>query len=175
VILSYFHTGAAFDSLAHIAFGCGLAGIILALAVIDLHKLILPNRLNLLLAATGAAQTLLLGAPAPVDAALGAGAGALVLILVATAFRRWRGIDGLGYGDVKLVAASGIWIGWQALPLMLSIASTSALVFLAARAIANRKFDRLARLPFGPFLGLGTLLSWAAIETSLGTQFLALP
>jgi leader peptidase (prepilin peptidase) / N-methyltransferase len=172
VIGNYFHT-AEFHSFAQIAFGCALTGIIVALAAVDLQKLILPDRLNLLLAVVGAAQALLLGLPTPVDAALGAATGALGIILVGELFRMWRGIEGLGFGDVKFVAASGIWIGWQALPLMLSIASTSALAFFAARAIASRRFDRLAALPFGPFLGLGTVLTWTAMESPLWTPVVA--
>src|SRR5262245_34580392 len=92
-----------------IGFGFLLGGIVLALAIVDARKHLLPDRLNLLLAAIGAGQPLILGAPSAADAALGGLFGALSLLLIAALFRRWRGVDGLGLGDVKLVAAAGIW------------------------------------------------------------------
>lgn len=142
------------------AFGCLLGGILLALAVVDLHRMILPNRLNLLLAGAGAAQSMALGVPSVVDAALGAFTGSACLFLVAALFRHFRGTDGLGLGDLKFTAAAGVWTGWQGIPLMLCIASASALAFFSIRAIAHRELDRTAPLPFGPFLGLGTLFTW---------------
>jgi leader peptidase (prepilin peptidase)/N-methyltransferase len=132
-------------------FDCLLVGVVLALAVVDLKKMTLPNRLNLLLGAIGAGQSLVLGSPSPIDGALGAVVGASCLMLIAAPFRRWRGIEGLGFGDVRFVAAAGIWTGWQGLQLMLSIASTSALAFVAARAVWKREFDRMAALPLGRF------------------------
>lgn len=130
------------------------------LAVFDFHRMILPNWLNLSLAAAGAIQSVSIGQPSLIDAALGAFAGGGSLMLVATLFRRLRGIDGLGRGDLKLAAAAGIWTGWQGLPLMLLVASVSALVFFVGRAVWNGNLDRGTPLPFGPFLGLGTFLAW---------------
>jgi leader peptidase (prepilin peptidase) / N-methyltransferase len=147
----------------HSAFACILGGILLALAIVDFHSMTLPNRLNLLLAAAGAAQSVIVGQPGVIDAALGAFVGGACLMLVAVFFRRYRGIDGLGLGDLKLAAAAGIWTGWQGIPLMLLVASTSALAFFAIRATWNRKFDSEVPLPFGPFLGLGTFFAWLVI------------
>jgi leader peptidase (prepilin peptidase)/N-methyltransferase len=158
-----------------VIFGCVLTGIVVALAALDLQKMILPDRMNLLLGASGIGQSVVLGSPNPTNAALGGLIGALCLMIIATLFRRWRGFDGLGFGDVKFVAAAGIWTGWQGLPLMLSIASTSALAFVAIRAVWKREFDRMAALPFGPFLGLGALLTWLAMATSLGEAVGVLP
>jgi leader peptidase (prepilin peptidase)/N-methyltransferase len=156
-------------------FGSLLGGTVLALTVVDLKKMILPDRLNLLLAAIGTWQSIVLGSPSPMNAALGGLVGASCLMLIAALFRRWRGVEGLGFGDVKFVAAAGLWIGWQGLPLMLSIASTSALAFVAVRAIRKREFDRMAALPFGPFLGLGAVLTWLAMATPLGETVGVIP
>jgi leader peptidase (prepilin peptidase)/N-methyltransferase len=158
-----------------IIFGCVLNGVIVALAALDLQKMILPDRLNLLLAASGIGQSVVLGSPSPIDAALGGIVGASCLMLIAALFRRWRGVEGLGFGDVKFVAAAGIWTGLQGLPLMLSIASMSALAFVAVRAAWKREFDRMAALPFGPFLGLGVLLTWLAMATPLGETVGVIP
>jgi prepilin signal peptidase PulO-like enzyme (type II secretory pathway) len=144
----------------HFVFFCLLGGILLTLAVFDFYRMILPNWLNLSLAAAGATQSVRIGQPSVIDAALGAFAGGGSLLLVAALFRRLRGIDGLGRGDLKLAAAAGIWTGWQGIPLMLLVASVSALVFFVGRAVWNGSLDRGAPLPFGPFLGLGTFLAW---------------
>lgn len=144
----------------HFVFFCLLGGILLMLAVFDFHRMILPNWLNLSLAAAGATQSVSIGQPSVIDAALGTFAGGGSLMLVAALFRRLRGIDGLGRGDLKLAAAAGIWTGWQGIPLMLLVASVSALAFFVGRAVWNGNLDRGAPLPFGPFLGLGTFLAW---------------
>jgi leader peptidase (prepilin peptidase) / N-methyltransferase len=123
----------------HAAFACILAGILLALAVVDFHRMILPNRLNLLLAAAGAGQSVIVDQPGVIDAALGAFVGGACLMMVAALFRRYRGIDGLGRGDLKLAAPAGIWTGWQGIPVMLLVASLSALAFVAIRAMWNRE------------------------------------
>ena len=95
------------------AFGCLLIGLIVRLAVIDVRRMILPDRLNLALAAGGLVQALVVGEPSPIDAVLGALVAAAALGLIAAVFRYVRGIDGLGLGDQKFVAAAGLWIGWQ--------------------------------------------------------------
>jgi prepilin signal peptidase PulO-like enzyme (type II secretory pathway) len=149
------------DTVAtHFVFFCLLGGILLALAAADFHRMLLPNWLNLSLAAVGTMQAAIIGQPNVIDAALGALAGGGSLLLVAVLFRRLRGIDGLGRGDLKLAAAAGIWTGWQGIPLMLLVASVSALAFFVVRAVWNGDLDRSAPLPFGPFLGLGTFLAW---------------
>jgi leader peptidase (prepilin peptidase) / N-methyltransferase len=145
---------------AHVVFACILAATLSALAIIDFHRMILPDRLNLVLAAAGASQSAILREPDVLDAALGAAGGGACLMLVAALFRRLRGVEGLGTGDLKLAAAAGIWIGWQGIPLMLLVASTSALAFFVIRTVKTGEFDRLAPVPFGPFLGLGTFFSW---------------
>jgi leader peptidase (prepilin peptidase)/N-methyltransferase len=141
-------------------FGCLLAAIVVTIAIVDCQKMILPNRLNILLAGSGISQAVLVGQPNLLDACLGALVGFFVLGAVATLFLRLRGIDGLGFGDQKFSAAAGLWVGWQNIAAMLLIASCSALAFVAVRFLKERKFDPVARLPFGPFLGLGAMVCW---------------
>ena len=142
------------------AFGCVLAIIVLALAIMDLRKLILPNWLNFALLGTGIAQGILIGRPDLIDGTIGALVGVGLLGLLAFVFRQARGIDGLGPGDQKFMAAAGFWTGWQELELMLLVASMSALIFVTVRSAQTRKIDPTSRLPFGPFLGLGTCVAW---------------
>jgi leader peptidase (prepilin peptidase)/N-methyltransferase len=147
-------------------FGCLLAATVVTMAIVDCRKMILPNRLNFLLAASGMGQAVLLGQPDLVDASLGALLGFVVLGAVAASFRHLRGIDGLGFGDQKFSAAVGLWIGWQYIAAMLLIASCSALVFVTIRSANEQKFDVKARFPFGPFLGLGAMVCWLAAVAS---------
>ena len=143
-----------------VAFGCWLLVTVSIMAVIDCRELILPDSLNALLAVGGIGQAVLIGHPDLTDAVLGATFGFFVLSAIAVLFRRVRGIDGLGFGDQKFSAAAGLWIGWEAIAPMLLIASCSALIFLIIRSAGGWRFDRLVRLPFGPFLGLGTVVCW---------------
>lgn len=146
-------------------FGCVLVVIVVAMAVIDCRKMILPDRLNLLLAATGIGQSLVVGNPGPIDAGLGALFAFALLWSVAELFRRYRGIEGLGFGDLKFSAAAGLWIGWEGVAPMLVIASCAALVFFGLRSWKLRKLEATARLPFGPFLGLGTAACWLMVAS----------
>jgi leader peptidase (prepilin peptidase) / N-methyltransferase len=153
-----------------VLFGSVLVVIIATMAVIDCRKMILPDRFNLGMAVTGISQSLLIGRPGPIDAGLGALLAFAMLWTVSTLFRSYRGIEGLGFGDLKFSAAAGLWIGWEGVAPMLVIASCSALLFVCLRSWKRRKFEATARLPFGPFLGLGTAVCWllAATPQSFG-------
>jgi leader peptidase (prepilin peptidase)/N-methyltransferase len=142
------------------AFGSLLLAIVLTAAIIDHRKMILPNYLTFLLGITGIAQTILVQLPNFLDACLGAVMAAISLGLIAALFRKVRGIEGLGLGDQKFAAAIGLWIGWREVAPMLFIASVSALVFVSFRSLKDRRLDLTARMPFGPFLGFGAIVSW---------------
>ncbi|MGB5165109.1 MAG: A24 family peptidase [Woeseiaceae bacterium] len=93
----------------------------------------------------------------PQDAIVGAVAGYLSLWSVFWVFKIVTGKDGMGYGDFKLLAAIGAWLGWQALPtVILMSAMVGAILNIAL--IALRKQDRDTQIPFGPYLaGAGWL------------------
>lgn len=127
--------------------------LLLPLILLDARQFWLPDRLNLLLAAAG----LLLAGPllgtTLIDRWVGALAGGGLLALIAWAYRRSRGAEGMGGGDPKLVAATGAWLGWQALPLMLLLASLGGIGWAL---ITQRKGDpplSERRVPFGVFIG----------------------
>jgi leader peptidase (prepilin peptidase)/N-methyltransferase len=150
----------------HALFGMVLVAIIVPLAIIDLNRMVLPDKLNLLLAGFGFAHSLVLGNPSLIDAMLGAIASAACLKLVMIVYRQLRSVDGLGRGDYKFVSAAGLWIGWQGLPLMLLVASVSALLAIFVSALRRRNLNRFAMVPFGPFLGLGTISAWLVLVAS---------
>ena len=98
--------------------------------------------------------------------ARGATLGA-VLLAVRAIYAKARGREGLGLGDVKLAGAGGLWVGWAMLPVIVEIATLSALaVFLIAPRLAGRPARWNARLPFGSFLAPAIWATWL-IETWL--------
>jgi leader peptidase (prepilin peptidase) / N-methyltransferase len=99
------------------------------------------------------------------EAVIGAIAGYLALWCVYWLFRLLRGIEGMGYGDFKLLAALGAWLGWSALPQIVVIAAVAgAAVGLAATWSGRMRFEE--PLPFGPYLAVGGLVTLFA-----GTPF----
>jgi leader peptidase (prepilin peptidase) / N-methyltransferase len=133
----------------------------LLLAVTDLRCGIVPNWLNLAIAVAGLGRAALAGGSAAALAAAceGLAVGA-VLWLLRYLFFRWRKYHGLGLGDVKLVAASGIWIGIAGVPVQLLIASLSALLAVGLLRFGGHTMTRQSSLPFGPFLAVGLLTAF---------------
>ena len=85
------------------------------------------------------------------SATVGAAAGYLILWSVYWAFKLITGKDGMGYGDFKLLAAIGAWLGWQLLPLVILLsAAVGTVVGIAGIVVKGR--DKGAKLPFGPYL-----------------------
>lgn len=134
----------------------------LALALIDFRRGIIPDWLNLVVALTGLARALVLDERDAVFAAAGAGLiiGGGVLALRQLYFCL-RGYHGLGLGDVKLLAASAIWIGMAGIPVQLMVASVTALIAAVAMHVTGCTLTRQTALPFGPFLALGLLATLA--------------
>ena len=92
------------------------------------------------------------------DAVLGAVAGYLSLWGIYWLFKLLRDKEGLGYGDFKLTAAIGAWLGWQALPSVVLVAALTALCTATVLVLAGRmKVEQ--PLPFGPFLAFAGFLT----------------
>ena len=92
------------------------------------------------------------------SATLGAAGGYLLLWSVYWAFKLLTGKDGMGYGDFKLLAAIGAWLGWQMLPLVILLsAAVGTVVGIAGIALKGR--DKGAKLPFGPYLAAAGLIA----------------
>lgn len=120
---------------------------LLPLAVIDARHMLLPDCLTLPLLWCGLLLNLRGGWLSLQDAVVGAAAGYVFLWLLYWGYRLLRGREGIGQGDLKLVAAFGAWLGWQVLPqLLLFAAFLAILLFLLPRR------DAAAAQPFGPSL-----------------------
>ncbi len=143
-------------------FGLYLTALLVALSYYDFKAFFLPDRLTLLLALGGAAHAFVIHDPAPLEAFIGAVLAALLLGSVAAFYKKWRGVDGLGFGDVKLLAAGALWIGPWGLGPALCVATFSALLVIGFVTLAQGAWKRDRLLPFGPFLALGILSVWLA-------------
>lgn len=152
--------------------GACLAALMLAIAVSDAERYIIPNEL----AAAAVALALLragtigpdAGWPGVLWAMVRAAAIALPLLALMAGYRRWRGRDGLGLGDVKLGAVAGAWLDWTTIFAVLELAALTALgAYLLTALLRRRAFKGSAFLPFGAFLAPSIWLGWLA-EAVLG-------
>ncbi len=141
------------------AFALLLSWALLALTFIDLDRTWLPDDITLpflwlgLLINTAGVFT------DPVSAIIGAVAGYLVLWFVYQVFKKLTGKEGMGYGDFKLLAMLGAWLGWQAIPLIVILSSLVGTVF-GLGFILLRRLGREQPIPFGPYLAIA---GWIAL------------
>lgn len=140
-----------------LAVRCLFAAAMVALFVIDLEHRLLPDAITLpgILAGLLASVFLPPGFPA---AAIGMLAGGGVLWLIGELYYRYSGEEGMGGGDVKMLAMIGAFLGWQGVLVTLLVASLLGSVIGTALMLA-RGGDRRLAIPFGPFLSLGALIT----------------
>lgn len=132
---------------------------LVALSAIDLDHKLLPDDITLPLLWLGLLINLEGGFVDLRAALIGAAAGYLSLWTVFHAFRLFTGKEGMGYGDFKLFAAIGAWVGWTMLPLVILLASlVGAVVGLSLILLRGR--DRDIPIPFGPYLAAA---GWIAL------------
>ncbi len=132
---------------------------LIAIAFIDMDTMLIPDQLSLPLVWLGLVVNLN-GLFVPLrEAVIGAVLGYLILWSVFHLFRLLTGKEGMGYGDFKLLAAAGAWLGPKALLLVLVISSVAgAIIGIAQILLARQKKSQ--PIPFGPYLAIGT---WVAL------------
>ncbi len=142
--------------------GLGLSAALVALTFIDIDEQLLPDSITLPLLWAGLLFNLGAGEQAFAsveDALIGAIAGYLSLWLVYQGFKLATGREGMGFGDFKLLAALGAWLGWQILPLVILLSAVvGALIGIAMILLLGR--DRQVPIPFGPYLAAA---GWIAL------------
>lgn len=139
---------------------CGLllTWSLIALAFIDAEEGILPDSITL--------PTLWLGLfintfdrfATPTNAIIGAISGYLSLFAVFWGYKWITGKDGLGFGDFKLLAMLGAWLGWQSLPMIILISSLLGSI-VGIGLIVFRAQDRNMPIPYGPYLAIAGFLA----------------
>jgi len=132
---------------------CVLLWSLLALTMIDFDTQLLPDDLTLPLLWAGLACNLWSVFASLSDAVIGAMAGYLSLWTIYWLFKLVRGKEGMGYGDFKLLAALGAWLGWQVLPLIVLLSSVVGAV-IGLSLIVFRGRDHSIPMPFGPYLAI---------------------
>jgi leader peptidase (prepilin peptidase)/N-methyltransferase len=133
---------------------------LIALATIDLNEKILPDQITLPLVWLGLIISLLGYGTDPRSAIVGASLGYLSLWSVMHVFKWITGREGMGYGDFKLNAAIGAWLGWQMVPEVILLSSFLGAV-IGLGAIVFFGHDRRSPLAFGPYLSLA---GWIAMH-----------
>ena len=152
--------GVSWSALSSMIFGCAM----LVLALIDYDFKLLPNVITLPGAAIGFALSFVDPRVAWIDAVIGIAAGGGLLYLTAWLYMKLRGVQGMGMGDVKMIAMIGGFVGWQGALLTIFLGSLfGSVVGLGLMKIKGREWDYA--LPFGTFLALAAVIvDWSGPE-----------
>lgn len=148
--------------------GGGLAVLMIAIAVVDARRFIIPNELTAAALALGFLHAAIQG---PVVEALASaalrGAVLAVTFLSLRVLYRWiRGRDGIGLGDIKLAGVAGVWLDWSMAPVAIEIAALAALTAYAMRLVSKgRSVRSTSRLPFGLFFAPAIWIAWLLQST----------
>jgi leader peptidase (prepilin peptidase)/N-methyltransferase len=148
-----------------------LALSLLTLTCIDLETQLLPDNITLPLVWLGLLFNLNQEFTSIESAVLGAVFGYLILWSVYWLFKITTNKEGMGYGDFKMLAAIGAWLGWAVLPLVMLISSLTASI-VGITLILLKKQDRATAIPFGPYLALAGLI--ALFKTPTLTQLIGI-
>ena len=143
------------DTLVRIALFCFMVGLLLS-SVIDIEHGILPDQITLPLLWTGLLVNLYLDLVSLSAAVLGAALGYGSLWLLYWIYKLLRGKEAFGYGDFKLLAATGAWFGFQAIPHTLLYASITGLIWALLKGFIEK--GPIRSIPFGPFISLGVVI-----------------
>jgi leader peptidase (prepilin peptidase) / N-methyltransferase len=155
------------------ALGGALGLLMLGIAAMDASRFVVPNVLSAGAFALGVIHAAVASPDSGLDGALmalsRAAFAAGLFLLMRIAYRRVRGRDGLGFGDVKLAGAAGAWLSLPMLPISIEIAAVTA---LAAYVFRQRKRARVlratGRIPFGAFFAPAIWLGWM-LDTMIPT------
>jgi leader peptidase (prepilin peptidase) / N-methyltransferase len=141
-----------------VLFACAM----IVLFAVDLRHRILPNAITLPGVVVGLLFSVFLP-PGWLSSLIGVLGGGGVLFAIGEAYYRWRGVEGLGMGDVKMLAMIGAFLGWQLMVLTLVTASLAGSI-VGIALILSRRGGMQHALPFGTFLAVGALLAAVAGE-----------
>ncbi|HZK60914.1 MAG TPA: prepilin peptidase [Anaerovoracaceae bacterium] len=129
-----------------------LVSVLVAITFIDLKHQIIPDGLSLIIFASGIPAAFLSGL-SPWEHVIGFFAVSVLLLIIA-----FLSNGGMGGGDIKLMAAAGLFLGWKLILLSLMIASIIGAI-ISIGLLVLKKADRKSMVPFGPFLSIGIIIS----------------
>lgn len=165
-LAAFWYYGPTLLFVSRVIFGCAL----IVLFAIDLEHHLLPNAITLPGIVIGFLFSFVSG-PGWLSSLIGILAGGGILFAVAEAYYRLRHEEGLGMGDVKMLAMVGAFLGWPATLMTLMMGSIAGSV-VGMLVIALRRGDMKYALPFGTFLAMGAALS-ATVGPSLLTWYVS--
>lgn len=143
--------------------GVGLALVLIWISVVDIEQFEIPDAASVVLFITGGAYVLLWPDILILDHLLGAVIWPALFWLVGVVYLRWRGVHGLGFGDVKLMAGIALWVGFQGTVLVVLAASLAGIAVLLVYMVVQRgKIAEIGKsaVAFGPFLCLSAWAVW---------------
>ncbi|WFU66687.1 prepilin peptidase [Bradyrhizobium brasilense] len=129
----------------------------ISISFIDSLWMVIPDAMNLCLGAGGLLAARHLPPITVSESVTGLVIGGATAWLFRLLYRKARGREGIGLGDVKFLAAAGTWVGAEGLAPLLLAASTTGLLLVGGRLLAGHKLRPTDRLPFAPFLCIGLL------------------
>jgi leader peptidase (prepilin peptidase)/N-methyltransferase len=138
---------------------------LISLTMIDVDHQLLPDDITLPLIWLGLLFNLQSTYVSLNDAVIGAMAGYLILWTIYQTFKLLTGKEGMGYGDFKLLAALGAWVGWQMLPEIILLSSLVGAICGIALMVVKRRGKEIP-IPFGPYLAVA---GWLALLLGDGT------
>jgi leader peptidase (prepilin peptidase)/N-methyltransferase len=155
--------------------GAALGLLMLAIAVVDARWFIIPDQLSVAGFAIGLINAAVIAPQEMWQAAgIAVARGAVLALLfyaLRTLYRRLRGRQGIGLGDVKLAAVAGAWLNWPTMPIAVEIAALAALGVIGVRYCASgRPLDTALKLPFGLFLAPSIWACWLLEATLLAPR-----
>ena len=130
---------------------------LICISFIDLEHQLIPDVISIPGIIAGFVLSLFFNHVTWIDSLAGIITGGGILLIVAVVFEVLRKKEGMGGGDVKLLAMIGAWLGWKAIPFVIIASSlTGSIAGIAAMALSGKGLQ--TKIPFGPFLALGAIL-----------------
>ncbi len=152
-ILIFYKFGITYSTIAY----CVFVSILILVSFIDLDFRIIPDSLSFSGIIIGFLSSLVIKAITPLQSLLGILVGGGILLCVALIYEKITHKEGMGGGDVKLLAMIGAFIGWQGIPFVILVSSFVGAIVGIVFIIFAKKDTKFA-IPFGPFLSLGAIL-----------------
>ena len=134
-----------------------LCSALVVITFIDIEHQIIPDEISLPGIVVGFLLSFFIKGHGWLDSLLGILLGGGTLLLVAYGYHRLTGKDGMGGGDIKLLAMMGAFLGWKAVPFIIFASSLIGSIFGVSIMLLQKKDSKLA-IPFGPYLAFGALL-----------------
>ena len=154
-----------FENLYTITFLSILSLILIMIFFIDLENFIIPDSLNFIIMGLALLKNFLPNFDTSLiheinQSIIGGMVGYLSIWLIIYLYKTFKKIDGMGFGDAKLMAGIGLLFGWQSIPFVLFVSAILGLIFVLP-SLLNKQKNMRSEIPFGPFIIVACLIYFA--------------